>query len=126
MLDSYVASAGDCPQTTVMVRGIPKNYDQEMFLAEVQAEGFPVDFLYLPPGKTKANRSYGFVNFETEFAANQFLCSFQGHYWRQALAPKMANVGPATLQGYEQNLEFFSKQEVAPGVSKRSPWVKNY
>jgi len=107
-----------------MVRGIPKNYDQEMLLAEVQSEGFPVNFLYLPPGKTKSNRSYGFVNFESEFAAEQFLSMFEGRRWCQTSDEKIASVGFATLQGYEQNIEFFSKQEVAPGVAKRSPWVK--
>jgi hypothetical protein len=126
VLDSYVASVGQCPQTTVMVRGIPKNYDQEMLLAEVQEEGLSVNFLYLPPGKSKANRSYGFINFETEFAAEKFLRSFQGHQWRQTIVPKFANAGMATLQGYDQNIEFFSKLEVAAGVSKRSPWVKHY
>jgi len=69
VLENYVASIGDCLQTTVMIRGIPKNYDQEMLLAEVEAEGLAVNFLYLPPGKSKSNRSYGFVNFETEEAA---------------------------------------------------------
>jgi hypothetical protein len=123
VLDTYVASVGDCPQTTVMIRGIPKNYDQDMLLAEVQAEGLPANFLYLPPGKTKSNRSYGFVNFETEFAAKKFINSFEGHQWRQKGAPKLANVGFATLQGFEQNIEFFSKQEVAKGVSKRTPWI---
>jgi hypothetical protein len=126
VLDNYVASVGKCLQTTVMIRGIPKSYEQEMLLAEVAAEGLPVNFLYLPPGKTKNNRSYGFVNFETEAAAAIFLCRFEGHQWRQGGATKVANVGYATLQGYEQNLEFFSKQEVAKGVAKRSPWVKQY
>jgi len=125
VLDSYVASVGDCARTTVMVRGIPKNYDQDMLLAEVQAEGFPVNFLYLPPGKTKGNRSYGFVNFETEEAAALFLQVFVGRQWCQTTIAKQANVGYATLQGYSQNVEFFSKQEVAAGVSKRSPWVRS-
>lgn len=125
VLDTYVASVGDCPKTTVMIRGIPKNYDQEMLLSEVQEEGLPVNFLYLPPGKTKSNRSYGFVNFDTEVAAEQFLENFEGHQWCQRGASKLANVGFATLQGFEQNIEFFSKQEVAKGVSKRSPWIRN-
>merc|ERR1719316_5937 len=34
VLDTYVASVGECQRTTVMVRGIPKNYEQNMFLAE--------------------------------------------------------------------------------------------
>merc|ERR1711959_768444 len=117
VLDSYVASVGECPQTTVMIRGIPKNYNQEMLLAEIEATGLPVNFLYVPPGKTKANRSYGFVNFETEGAAHMFLHNFQGHQWCQTDIIKYAEIGWATLQGYEANLEFFSKQEVAKGVS---------
>jgi hypothetical protein len=125
VLDNYVASAGECLQTTVMIRGIPKNYDQEMLLAEIEAEGLPVNFLYLPPGKSKSNRSYGFVNFETERGAAQFLYIFEGHQWRQGSAAKLANVGYATLQGYQQNIDFFSNQEVAKGVSKRSPWIKH-
>jgi len=109
-----------------MVRGIPKNYDQQMLVAEVQAEGFPVNFVYLPPGKTKSNRSYGFVNFETETAAELFLQVFAGRQWLQTNVAKEASVGYATLQGYQQNVDFFSKQEVAAGVSKRSPWVQKY
>merc|ERR1712072_345045 len=114
-----VASVAEgCLQTTVMIRGIPKNYDQDMFLAEVLEAGLPANFLYLPPGKTKSNRSYGFVNFETEDAAAAFLRSFEGHQWcyDKQSHTKTATVGFATLQGYEQNLEFYSKQEVAKGV----------
>lgn len=107
-----------------MIRGIPKNYDQEMLLAEVEKADFPVNFLYLPPGKSKSNRSYGFVNFETEEAAAEFLRVFEGHQWSLG-GSKLANVGYATLQGFEQNIEFFSSQEVAKGVAKRSPWVKH-
>lgn len=125
VLDNYVASVGDCLRTTVMIRGIPKNYDQDMLKAEVEATGLAVNFLYLPPGKSKSNRSYGFVNFETEYAAAQFIYLFEGHSWKQSNQSKLANVGYATLQGYEQNIEFFSKQEVAKGVSKRSPWIKH-
>lgn len=125
VLDTYVASVGDCLQTTVMVRGIPKSYDQETLLAEIETTGLPVNFLYLPPGKSKSNRSYGFVNFETETAAAEFLHKFEGYHWRQASVSKLANVGYATLQGFDQNVEFFSKQEVAQGVSKRSHLVKH-
>lgn len=123
VLDSYVASVGQCAQTTVMVRGIPKNYDQDMLVAEVLAEGFPVNFVYLPPGKSKSNRSYGFINFESEYAAELFLQMFDGRQWRQTNMQKLASCGYATLQGFSQNVEFFSKQEVAAGVSKRAPWV---
>lgn len=127
VLDSYVKSvAEECLQTTVMVRGIPKLYDQEMLLAEILDTGLPANFLYLPPGKTKSNRSYGFVNFETEEAAAAFLHSFEGHKWRfeKQSHAKLATVGFATLQGYDQNLEFYSKQEVAKGVANRTPWIK--
>jgi hypothetical protein len=122
-MENYVA--GESLQTTVMIRGIPKNYEQEMLLAEVEATGLAVNFLYLPPGKSKSNRSYGFVNFETEYQAAEFLQGFEGHQWCQGGATKVANVGYATLQGYQQNLEFFSNQEVAKGVAKRTPWIKN-
>jgi hypothetical protein len=108
-----------------MVRGIPKSYTQEMLLAEIADIGLSANFLYLPPGKTKNNRSYGFVNFETEYAAAQFLYLFEGHHWSQSNVNKVANVGYATLQGYEQNIEFFSSQEVAKGVAKRSPWIRH-
>lgn len=124
VLDEYVASvAEECLQTTVMIRGIPKSYSQEMLLAEVAAEGLPINFLYLPPGKVKSNRSYGFVNFETEAAAELFLCNFKGHQWLHERS-KPATVGFATLQGYEQNVQFYKKQEVAKGIAKRAPWVK--
>jgi hypothetical protein len=122
-MENYVA--GESLQTTVMIRGIPKNYEQEMLLAEVEATGLAVNFLYLPPGKSKSNRSYGFVNFETEYQAAEFIQGFEGHQWCQGGATKVANVGYATLQGYQQNLEFFSNQEVAKGVAKRTPWIKN-
>jgi hypothetical protein len=122
-MENYVA--GESLQTTVMIRGIPKSYEQEMLLAEVEATGLAVNFLYLPPGKSKSNRSYGFVNFETEYQAAEFLQGFEGHQWCQGGATKVANVGYATLQGYQQNLEFFSNQEVAKGVAKRTPWIKN-
>lgn len=124
LLDSFVASAKDSDRTTVMIRGIPKNYDQQMLLAEVTAQGFAVNFLYLPPGKTKSNRSYGFVNFEDKFAATMFVYMFEGHRWYYEPEAKVATVGFALLQGYSQNLEFYSNQSVAKGVSHRLPWIK--
>lgn len=126
VLDDYVASVAEGSlQTTVMIRGIPKSYTQDLLLAEVMGEGLPVDFLYLPPGKSKSNRSYGFVNFETEEAAKVFLWCFQGHRWVLERSHKPATVGLATLQGYLQNVEFYSMQQVAKGIATRSPWVKN-
>jgi hypothetical protein len=125
VLDAYLASVGDAEKTTVMIRGIPKTYDQEMLLAEVEETFLPVNFLYLPPGKSKSNRSYGFVNFETEWAAMEFLHRFEGHKWHSE-SSKLATVGFATLQGFQQNIEFYSKPEVVKDVCKRSPWIKQY
>jgi len=107
-----------------MIRGIPKHYDQEMLLAEIEETGLPVNFLYLPAGKTKSNRSYGFVNFETDDAALAFLERFDGHKWSGE--DKVATCGYATLQGFYQNVEFYSKPEVVKDVCKRTPWIKRY
>lgn len=107
-----------------MIRGIPKSYDQEMLLDEVCRLGYPVNFLYLPPGKTKSNRSYGFVNFETEAGAKAFLYEFDGHKWKYEA--KFATCGYATLQGYRQNVDFYSSPEVVKDVCKRIPFIKHY
>merc|ERR1711988_415754 len=64
--------------TTVIIRNIPCRYEQSELLKEVLAKGPECNFFYLPLAKKgKGNRSFGFANFATPEAAQEFLQTFQ-------------------------------------------------
>jgi len=72
---------GDC-RTTVMLRNLPNNYNREMVMAMLDAEGFAglYDFLYLPIDfKTEACLGYAFVNLVTPSGVPRFWDTFTGY-----------------------------------------------
>ena len=102
-------------KTTVMMRNIPNRYTCEELLSEVMAAGFDdtFDFFYLPMDfKTKRNRGYGFINFESPDIAQKFVRSF--HQRRLLLHPskKIVEVAPAVTQGYEANMSKYFKKDL--------------
>jgi hypothetical protein len=98
---------------TVMVRQLPRQFTQRMFLQEVIRRGFEglFDFLYLPYDFKKGiNVGYGFVNFTDPEYALQFRDSLDGQYLDKymRMKSKAIRVHPAAVQGYEANYRHFA------------------
>jgi len=98
---------------TVMVRQLPRQFTQRMFLQEVVQRGFEglFDFLYLPYDFKKGiNMGYGFVNFTEPEYALQFRDSLDGQYLDKymRMKSKAVRVHPAAVQGYDANYRHFA------------------
>lgn len=106
---------------TVMVRQIPRTFDQSMFIAEVARRGYQglFDFIYLPLDTKKGkNVGYGFVNFTKPKYAKMFLRDLDGCYLDAQMQAegKPVRVHPASVQGYEANYAQFV--EAKPGQQR--------
>ena len=108
-----VASLFEDNKTTVMMRNIPNRYTCEELLSEVMAAGFDsmFDFFYLPMDfKTKRNRGYGFINFQSSDIAKDFARNFHHRQLLLYSSRKIVEVAPAVTQGYEANMsKYFEK-----------------
>jgi len=109
-VDPYSWDAG---VVTVMVRQLPRQFTQRMFLQEVIRRGFEglFDFLYLPYDFKKGiNVGYGFVNFTEPEYALRFRDSLDGQYLDKymRMKSKAIRVHPAQVQGYEANYRHFA------------------
>jgi len=109
--DPYSWDAG---VVTVMVRQLPRQFTQRMFLQEVVRRGFEglFDFLYLPYDFKKGiNVGYGFVNFTNPEYALRFRDSLDGQFLDKymRMKGKAVRVHPAQVQGYEANFRHFSQ-----------------
>jgi RNA recognition motif-containing protein len=108
--------------TTVMVRNIPGLFTAESLVEEVRQTGNECNFVHLPlTKKMDINLGYAFVNFLTPEMARDFLQVFEGHQWLKHESFKVADVDYASMQGFDANVEFYSKRRIAG--TKRAPWV---
>ena len=99
--------------TTVMMRNIPSRYTCEELLRELILAGFDrmFDFFYLPMDfKTKRNRGYGFINFQSPDIAKDFAQKFHHRHLRLHSSKKLLEVAPAITQGYEANVRKVTKE----------------
>jgi hypothetical protein len=101
---------------TVMVRQIPRQFTQLMFLKEVNARGFDglFDFLYLPFDLKKGiNVGYGFLSFIEAKCAQDFRREFDGIFLDKQMKAKgkPLRVHPANVQGYEANYQQFMQTQ---------------
>lgn len=101
---------------TVMVRQIPRQFTQLMFLKEVKARGFDglFDFLYLPFDLKKGiNVGYGFLSFIEATYAQDFRREFDGIFLDKQMKAKgkPLRVHPANVQGYEANYQQFMQTQ---------------
>jgi hypothetical protein len=99
---------------TVMIRQLPRQLTQSMFMEELTQRGFGglFDFMYLPFDLKKGfNVGYGFVNFTRPEHADLFRREFDGAYIDEAMRhrSKPLHVHPASVQGYEANYEHFAQ-----------------
>jgi hypothetical protein len=109
--------------TTVMVRHIPCRYTQEELFIEVEEMNIAFNFLYLPPARRSiGNLGYAFINFLSRADAEKFIANFTGHSFRcQPNSKKRAEVIFAKLQGFQENVEFYSSAKVSK--SKYRPFI---
>jgi len=97
---------------TVMVRQIPRQFTQLMFLKEVNRRGFEglYDFLYLPFDLKKGiNVGYGFLSFTDPKHAQDFRAELDGAFLdkQMRMKGKPLRIHPAKMQGYEANFQHF-------------------
>lgn len=108
--------------TTVMIRNIPGLYTVECLVEEVCQTGNQCNFAHLPlTKKGDFNLGYAFVNFLTPEMARDFLEVFEGHQYLKHESSKVAEVDYASMQGFDANVEFYSKRRITK--TKRAPWV---
>merc|ERR1712216_1021673 len=107
--------------TTVMIRNIPNRYTPQDLIDELPQE---IDFMHLPKAsKTVANLGYAFVNLTSPAAARDFIAEFEGHQWaKQTNSRKRASLSFAKLQGLQENVDFYSRDEIASKLG-RAPWI---
>jgi hypothetical protein len=109
-------------KTTVMIRNIPGLYTVECLVEEVRQTGNQCNFAHLPlTKKGDFNLGYAFVNFLTPEMARDFLEVFEGHQFLKHESSKVAEVDYASMQGFDANVEFYSKRRITK--TKRAPWV---
>jgi len=91
--------------TTMMLRNVPVHYSQSRLMQEINRAGFLgcFDFFYLPmEGRSRQNRGFAFLNFETCDCAKRFFERFHGKSLQKQDADVLS-VFPADLQGFEAN-----------------------
>jgi hypothetical protein len=124
--DDYTdSSISEDEYTTVMIRNVPCKYAQDELMVELGMLDLPFNFLYLPPSRhSNGNLGYAFVNFVDPDHAHLFLKIFDEHAWRcQPKSNKRAQPCFATLQGFQQNVQFYSNLKVSK--SKCRPFINN-
>jgi len=95
---------------TVMVRHIPSRYTQHKFMREINARGFlgKYDLFYLlMQPKSRLNRGFAFINFNTAQDAEEFYRAFHDQRLRHFHIERPLSVMPADLQGFEANVEHY-------------------
>jgi RNA recognition motif-containing protein len=109
--------------TTVLLRNIPTRYVTSWLIEEIQATGNRCNFVHMPMAKKfDINLGYAFINFVTPAEALDFYENFQGHQFvKQPRSAKRATVEFSSLQGFEENVDFYSARRVAK--SKHAPWI---
>jgi len=95
---------------TVMVRRIPSRYTQQKLMREINASGFlgKYDFFYLlTQPKSRLNRGFAFINFNSSQDAESFYHMFHKQRLRHFHTEQPLEVMPADLQGFEKNAEHY-------------------
>eukprot|EP00931_Biecheleriopsis_adriatica_P021945 TRINITY_DN14216_c0_g1_i1.p1 TRINITY_DN14216_c0_g1~~TRINITY_DN14216_c0_g1_i1.p1 ORF type:complete len:562 (+),score=145.78 TRINITY_DN14216_c0_g1_i1:85-1770(+) len=115
--------------TTVMLRNIPNKYTREMLVKQLNQDfKGRFDFVYLPIDfKNKCNVGYGFLNFRTPAACEEFTAKFDGVDVRKCLpglnSKKIAGVTPARVQGLEDNVRRLRTGPVMNELVNHPDWM---
>lgn len=124
-----VAAIGPVDYTTVMLRNIPNKYTREMLVKQLNQDfRSRFDFVYLPIDfKNKCNVGYGFVNFRTTTACEEFVKKFHGVDVRKCLpglnSRKIAEVTPARVQGLDENVRRLRTGPVMNELVHHPEWM---
>lgn len=111
----------DAGLTTLMMRNVPFHYSQCALMMEINREGFLgcFDFFYVPKEpRTRKNRGFAFLNFESTHSAKAFYDYFNGRWLQNHEAEEPVSVVPAVLQGFEANAR--QHASVHPGRRQHS------
>lgn len=96
-------------RTTTMLRNLPSEYDRSELLRLLNREGFAglYDFVYLPMDfRSNVCFGYGFINFVSSTAAEQFRQHFEGFSNWSVPSDKIAEVSWSDpIQGLEAHIE---------------------
>lgn len=116
----------DTDVVTVMIRQVPREYTQILFLSELVGRGFEglFDFIYFPFDlKKNSNIGYGFINFVDPRHAVRFAQEFDYVYLDDKMRAKgkPLRVHAASVQGYQDNREHFSAKVAQKQSPLRSP-----
>lgn len=99
-----VADGVELPVTTLMLRNIPPEYDQDLLLEDLEIAGC-YDLFYLPRiAGGKANLRYAFVNFVSAESAASFQARWCGRRLARYAGAKRLSIVPAGVQGFEANV----------------------
>mmetsp|Transcript_34964 Transcript_34964/g.61846 ORF Transcript_34964/g.61846 Transcript_34964/m.61846 type:complete len:289 (+) Transcript_34964:1-867(+) len=115
--------------TTVMLRNIPNKYTREMLVNQLSVEFKGLfDFMYLPIDfKNKCNVGYGFINFRTTDACDEFVRQFHNVDVRKCLpglnSKKVVEVTPARVQGLIENVRRLRNSPVMNQLQDHPEWM---
>jgi len=100
--------------TTLMIRNLPAEVTQTLFLQELDQSGFVdlYDFAYMPSSfESQEGKGYAFVNFVSVAVAGSFIGSWHKSKHCGAQGPFL-NISPATVQGLEGNVKKWAGQRM--------------
>jgi len=112
-----------------MLRNIPNKYTREMLVKQLNSEfRGRFDFVYLPIDfKNRCNVGYGFINFRTSDACEEFVSKFNGVDVRKCLpglnSRKVAEVTPARVQGLDENVRRLRNGPVMNELAQHPEWM---
>merc|ERR1719160_1421440 len=112
-----------------MLRNIPNKYTREMLIKRLNLDYMSqYDFMYLPVDfRNKCNVGYGFINFRTTEACENFIKQFHGVDVRKCLpglnSKKVAEVTPARVQGLTENVRRLRNSPVMNQLADHPEWM---
>mmetsp|Transcript_98143 Transcript_98143/g.247682 ORF Transcript_98143/g.247682 Transcript_98143/m.247682 type:complete len:161 (-) Transcript_98143:204-686(-) len=112
-----------------MLRNIPNKYTREMLVKQLNQDfRGRFDFVYLPIDfKNRCNVGYGFINFRTSEACDEFVSKFNGVDVRKCLpglnSRKVAEVTPARVQGLDENVRRLRNGPVMNELVHHPDWM---
>lgn len=113
-LEETLEATTDTNITTLMICDIPCRQSVEQICEVINQQGFAnaYNLVYMPSKRPKymQNMGYAFVNFKTAEQASAFAEVFKNFPFPNCSSRKLSYTKPARHQGYEENLNRYTKQ----------------